>query len=901
MGGHAARGGGGIWSRARCLAPALGIALVALVIVGGPAVRQGVLLPTDLIYLGYPWRADAPNAGLDAIGQGPLTDTVDYYLPARAVLRNHALDGELALWDPYLAGGSPGGAIPSSGFYNPMNLPYLLAPLAWAPALAKLIELVVAMGFTYLFARQLSLSRMAGFLAGVVYALSGFPTMWTNWPQSQVAALIPAVLWATENVVQRRTWRSTVPLSLVVGSLLLAGFPAVASHGLLLAGAYGCMRLGTMDGDWRARAAPVLKIVAANGLGLALAAFAFLPFAAGLGKLGLEYREQTPDSHLPAEALVTTISEKALGLSNSGGYVGSSNQVEVVSFIGAGALVLAALALILRPPRLVPPRVRGFFVAGLVVIAVPLFFGGPVLAAMQAVIPTFDMNPIGRARAVLALLAAVAAAIGLDALRTAERARFSWLQALGVGICLASTLVFCLYRLRDRVGPSGRLPQVKHELVVVAVFGAVVLALAVTGWVLRHRPRWAIVAVGALVLLTVSDSARFARSLMPRSEPASFYPQTEAHRWLSDRLGSERFASDGLTMYPNTNSMFGLRSANAHTFHATTWKEALIAADPDAFSASPTFSQLHATSAIATSPVFDRLAVRYFVVRPTEQPFGTVEAGVGHVSRSEIDDGAVTTVMIAGPARGVMLPVATKAETSGTLRIAARDAQGDVFWTASRETVEIPAGRALPIPVPAEAESGSWSVDLSFSEGASIGLATTGAIDVIRASSDGLRLAYADDVTIYERLEALPRIRWAERSRVTDEAGSLAAIVAGVPDDSVVLPGGPVDDRGGAGTVEVLQDGPDQIRVRVGAVNRGHLVVADALQSGWVAEVDGRVTTLLDADHAGVAVPVPEGTHEVVLSYRPRGRAAGVLISWIAGGVLLVLALASPLVLRRRR
>jgi uncharacterized membrane protein YfhO len=65
----------------------------------------------------------------------------------------------------------------------------------------------------------------------------------------------------------------------------------------------------------------------------------------------------------------------------------------------------------------------------------------------------------------------------------------------------------------------------------------------------------------------------------------------------------------------------------------------------------------------------------------------------------------------------------------------------------------------------------------------------------------------------------------------------------------------------------------------VDARGDGYLVVADALQQGWVGEVDGEPADLVDADHAGVAVHVPAGRHEVTLRYAPPGQRAGVAVS----------------------
>ena len=71
----------------------------------------------------------------------------------------------------------------------------------------------------------------------------------------------------------------------------------------------------------------------------------------------------------------------------------------------------------------------------------------------------------------------------------------------------------------------------------------------------------------------------------------------------------------------------------------------------------------------------------------------------------------------------------------------------------------------------------------------------------------------------------------------------------------------------------------------------GHLVLVDTFDPGWRAAVDGKPTTLLRANVAFQAVPVPAGTHRVELVYRPPSVMWGVLITALAVVVALALVL----------
>ena len=73
----------------------------------------------------------------------------------------------------------------------------------------------------------------------------------------------------------------------------------------------------------------------------------------------------------------------------------------------------------------------------------------------------------------------------------------------------------------------------------------------------------------------------------------------------------------------------------------------------------------------------------------------------------------------------------------------------------------------------------------------------------------------------------------------------------------------------------MLNDG-DFLRMSVDAEGDGYVVVADGMQTDWVATVDGQPAELLDADHAGVAVARAGGSarrRDPLRAPGPAGRA----------------------------
>ena len=169
------------------------------------------------------------------------------------------------------------------------------------------------------------------------------------------------------------------------------------------------------------------------------------------------------------------------------------------------------------------------------------------------------------------------------------------------------------------------------------------------------------------------------------------------------------------------------------------------------------------------------------------------------------------------------------------------------------------------------------------------------AASVVLGEDDSLRLVFADGATIYQRMNALPRIRWATHGTVIpDPAKRIFALSQGVAPDAVVLSGKGPRGSGRSARVRILQDGDDEIRVSVVASGQGYVVIADAIQHGWEARMDGRAVVLRAADHAGVAVLVPVGRHRVTLRYAPPGWKPGLAVSAISVVLLLGLALWLP-------
>lgn len=894
------------------------VTVTVCISIGLPLLGIRVLYPSDIVTLFHPWKDQTPPGY--RVANDLLADPVETAMPMHAEFGRRLREGHFPLWASEPTGGVPLGTVPYWSVLSPLNLPYLVLPLWYAPAITTLLEVMVAILFTYLFARRIGLSRVPSIVGGLVYAFSGFQVVWSFWPQSHIGALIPALFWAAERALQEDRLRSALLVAVVVATMMLEGFPALLLLALIAAGAYVLVRVLTAErwGGLR-RVRSLASFGGAVVLGLGISALQLLPFLDDLRSMDLGYRAQTPDSHLPLRALVTLFVPNAFGSPVDHNYFGRlhyhpmgyvrTGYVEQQSFIGATALVLVAMVVIAlwRRPRSnpVPRGVKSYLWIGLALMIVLMYVGGPILGLLQKV-PLFGTNYIGRLRAVMGFFLACLAALGCHALlqrRGQSRTLAGWLVAIAVGGLGVLLAAFGLWRTLDLASEVQQRRYVVHQ----AVLPLAAAGVAVAAILLNTRRWWAGRRLVALVIpaLVAAEALAFVIPFWPRVAKWTFYPTTAAHRYLEAHLGHDRLASQGRVLYPGTTTFYGLRAVTGHVFPQRTWTDLLTQLDPRALRLR-TFPLIRGKAPLITSPILDRLSARYFVDAPEDPVLGRRSEPPAVTGTVPLAAGrSVTFTVPVGRIRAIAVQVVNIQGGRGPAALTVRlfESSGEVRTTGRLHVSVLRAGEiTIPVversPPPA---GGALRVRLGFSAspGRRLLLAAAGggeaAASVVTATDDGLRLVFADGATIYERMNALPRIRWAPHGEVIPNARTrITTLAQGVAPDTVVLSRDGPPGEGAPGRVRILQDGDDQIQASVDASGQGYLVVADAIQRGWKASIDGRPTELVAADHAGVAVLVPAGRHEVVFRYDPPGWTVGLIVSGAAVLLLVVLALWLP-------
>lgn len=816
--------------------PALYFAALVFLLLS-PAMRYNrILAPIDLYYETPVFAAQRPDNYVEPANPH-LFDQAYQFVPWRYHAWSRLRTGDVPLWNPDSAIGTPLVATMQAAVFYPINVVTLALPFETTFAFSALLRLWIAGFFTYLLLRRYRAGRAAGLVAGTSFMLSGFVVGWLGHPHTNVAVWLPALILSVEGLLTSQNRSSATRwwalLAVVTGVQFLGGHIETSRDILLAAGAYAVVRSLQRGEDpvWKR-----LRRLAAAGAGVAagalLAAIQLLPFLEWL-PLSAEYQARSGfsfdllsfDSRQLA-ALPLAVMPNLYGNPTWPGEYWSfnpwSSYNEATLYAGVVALGLAIAAL---------TRWRGDPFA-----RAWIYVGGLALGtALQ--LPVFDwLNQLpgmalghpGRLRLIAIFAIAVLAGLGLDALTSAAHAARSrvWLRralvvvaALVVGVAVPFNLIFPLMAnwetraisryidtfddpddpprsvaiCRERIEACGAELSDAFRLTNIEMYWPLLVALAGLGllWLVARRHgvrRWLAPAVVALVAVEMLATSW-------GYNPAVDSSLLEA-RVSVLQVSEARGAAGGRTtalqtdMLPDAHLLFGLRDVRGLDFKTTRY-ERYIDASGDRL---PWFA--HGVLLDDAGPLITALGVRTII---TANPY---------IVERELAEGRMTEV---GTYGGLTLlepvdPVG-RARLVFDAQLASSDEQAAEFLRADPEAVTT---RAILADTP-EARAAAEAL---------------GAPDPqARATSSGL---------------AAERLRWM-----------------------------------------VFTDEP------------ALLLVSELHYPGWRATVDGEPVELLRANIALRAVLVPPGDHVVEMRYEPTSFRYGALLSLGALAIILAVLAAS--------
>jgi hypothetical protein len=375
-------------------------------------------------------------------------DAHHYLYPHLESLVQVVSEGSWPLWNPYFAFGEPMLANPQfQVFYPPTWLNVAARPWTWYTVMV-LVHLTFSGAGTYALARRLGASRLAAWVGGAAWILSGpVLSLVNNHHHLTGAAWMPWVLLAADRAFGSPSTRGFVVFAATFGIQIVAGSPDTCAMTAVLCG-LDFLRHRRRPLWSGANARTLAAAAGATALALGLSAAQWLPtmvVAARSTRPDLPDRLRTYWSMHPANVLqaLVPISFHELPLSTSArAALFESREPFLMSlYLGVGTLALVAMAVVAgRPPA------RALALVALAAVLLAMGRHGAFYPALASVLPPLRMfrYPV-KAMLPAALCWALLAAIGLDGWRRIEemprgRRRAVWAMAafaLAIGVAMA--------------------------------------------------------------------------------------------------------------------------------------------------------------------------------------------------------------------------------------------------------------------------------------------------------------------------------------------------------------------------------------------------------------------------------------------------------------------------------
>ena len=519
--------------------------------------------------------------------------------------------GETPQWFPYVFSGMPSYG---SFLYIPRPTANLLGQVLQLFSSNRGIRYVLLLGLAgiaaYGFFRRQGHSRVASTTAGLLYSLTPYFTGLVGAGHStklEALALVPAVLWAVDHLLDRPGPLAGAFLAATAATLAWANHPQIAYYAVLLIGLYAILRVLLV----RDRARPWGKWLLWGGVGLIIAcALVAEPYLAireyaphsirGSGSSleagatsGVDWTYATAWSFYPRE-LVSFLFPSWYGLAGNT-YWGPLPFTQSTHYFGIIALGLAILGLWKGTDR------RRWIWAGLSLFVLVVGFGSnlPILyRPMYELLPMFDRFRVpSMIYALLPLCAGVPICAGIDWLvksgsargskdpKKLARARPFWWYAAGGAVALWA-LVYLAARAAHGDLTSFMRPQemtaAQQALQALAAtrrsmlfssihFGFLSLTVACVLLALATRPSFSPRArlglIGLVLALAVIDVWRVSDRLYdpePRPEASEIIPLRGAMEFVAQLPGPKRVLPTDEYFASNAYALLGVESLGGY-------------------------------------------------------------------------------------------------------------------------------------------------------------------------------------------------------------------------------------------------------------------------------------------------------------------------------------------------
>ena len=548
-----------LWIAHRLVLPlrrrsALILAAAPLLLTGKAFLTGGVYAPLDILYDADPFGAHRVELGVAPDRTPTLGDVAYLSMPGRVAVRSSVRRGAFPSWNAYVLAGDPLLAMQQPAVLHPFTALGLTVPLPQAWTFDAALRLFLALLSGYLFFFDLVSDEAAALFGAVAWGFSDYVLFFQGFPHGLAVAPFPLLLLGLRRLARRADRRATGLTVAALLLMLLAGHPETLLHAVAGGGLYFLFELA---GAPRHRRWPAVRnAVAAGAISLGLAAPLLLPLAESLPLTAEHafrkswYARQKRSVPLPASLrqVPPQLAPYSVGVPGHGRKV--PGLAVPTSYAGSLVLVLAATGLFAGRNR------ERWFFLGLGGLTAAVCIGTPAADGL-ARLPLFDIaiNEYSIFLATASLCAL--STLGVAAL-AGGRADTTFVRAslLTAGV-LAVLYARYVPRL-DALGMPAAYSRGRFLLQIVFPLAASALFLPA----LRNR-RVARAAPAILVVLLAAQRLLEAGSLYPTMAADTWAPRFAVLDGIP-RGRPYRFAGVGMTLLPNTATLYGLEDVRGY-------------------------------------------------------------------------------------------------------------------------------------------------------------------------------------------------------------------------------------------------------------------------------------------------------------------------------------------------
>lgn len=279
-------------------------------------------------------------------------DGIIFYVPLRVAAAQIVRSGNLPLWNPYIFSGMPLLAAAQGGLLFPSNWFYLLFSSAAATNLMVVSTYVIAALGAYLYARRVGVSVNGAMITSLVWQMSGcLVGQIGHISIVQTAAMLPWGLWALESFVGGQGYKRGPLLAVLVAIQIFAGHQQTFVYSLILVAGYA-IAMAVTDAQLRKRYLSSLAFVASGVLLSALQIVPTVELLRNSARAEATYVFFSSYS-MPRRFVLALFAPYLMGGGDGrlfrAPYVGPPFYLEMVGYAGLLAIMLALVALLIRP------------------------------------------------------------------------------------------------------------------------------------------------------------------------------------------------------------------------------------------------------------------------------------------------------------------------------------------------------------------------------------------------------------------------------------------------------------------------------------------------------------------------------------------------------------------------